>query len=48
MLSKQLKDSDKILKKLAEERNDEALNSEDSKKVVEEFMNLFKKDSGIG
>ena len=39
--------SDQILKKLAEEKNDEALNSPESKKAVEEFMSLFMKDSGI-
>lgn len=40
-------DSEQVLKKLAEEQQNEDLSSEESKKAVEEFMNLFKKDSGI-
>lgn len=39
--------SDQILRKLSEEKNDEALNSPESKKAVDEFMSLFMKDSGI-
>lgn len=42
-----IENSDQILKKLAEEQNDEAMNSPESKKAVEEFMNLFMRDSGI-
>lgn len=34
-------DSDKILKKLSEEKNDASLESEDSKKAIDEFMKLF-------
>ena len=42
-----IENSDQILKKLAEEKNDDAMNSPESKKAVEEFMSLFMKDSGI-
>jgi len=42
-----IENSDQILKKLSEEQNDEAMNSPESKKAVEEFMNLFMRDSGI-
>jgi hypothetical protein len=42
-----IENSDQILKKLAEEKNDDAMNSPESKKAVEEFMNLFMRDSGI-
>lgn len=34
-------DSDKVLQKIAEAKNDEALNSEESKKAVDDFMKLF-------
>ena len=40
-------DSDAILKKLADEKNDSTLNSPESKEAVESFMRLFKKDAGI-
>ena len=43
-----VKDSDKLLEKLAQENNDVNLKSEESKKAVEEFMRLFNKDHGIG
>ena len=39
--------SDAILKKLAEERNDSNLDSPESKKMIEEFMAMFKKDNGV-
>lgn len=42
-----IENSDQILKKLAEEKNDDAMNSPESKKAVEEFMSLFMRDSGI-
>lgn len=42
-----IENSDQILKKLSEEQNDEAMNSPESKKAVEEFMSLFMRDSGI-
>ena len=42
-----IENSDQILKKLSEEKNDEAMNSPESKKAVEEFMSLFMRDSGI-
>ena len=42
-----IENSDQILKKLAEEKNDNAMNSPESKKAVEEFMSLFMRDSGI-
>lgn len=41
-----IKDSDQILKKLSEEKEDVAL-SKESKKAVDEFLAMFKKDSGI-
>ena len=43
-----IKDSDKLLKKLAEENNDESLNSDESKEAINQFLDLFKKDKGIG
>lgn len=42
-----IKDSDQILKKLADNKNNSAFESEESKKTVDAFMALFKKDSGI-
>lgn len=39
--------SDQILKKLAEENKDSDLESEESKKAVDEFMTLFKKEHGL-
>lgn len=42
-----IEDSDMILKKLSEEKNDSNLNSDESKKAVEDFMNLLKKENGI-
>lgn len=42
-----IKDSDAVLQKMAEERNDSAINSPESKAAVDEFMKLFKKDQGI-
>lgn len=42
-----IKDSDKLLKKLAEENNDVTLNSDESKEAVESFMKLFKAERGI-
>lgn len=42
-----IENSDQILKKISEEKNDDAMNSPESKKAVEEFMSLFMKDSGI-
>lgn len=39
--------SDAILQKLADEKNDSSINSPESKKAVENFMRLFKKDIGI-
>jgi hypothetical protein len=40
-------DSDAILQKLADEKNDSSINSPESKEAVENFMRLFKKDAGI-
>ena len=40
-------DSDAILQKLADEKNDSSINSPESKEAVENFMKLFKKDAGI-
>lgn len=40
-----IKDSDAVLKKLAEENNDETLDNEESRKAVESFMELFRKES---
>lgn len=42
-----IKDSDKLLKKMAEENDNTDMESEDSKNMVRNFMDLFKKDSGI-
>lgn len=42
-----IKDSDQILKKISESKKDSTMNSEESKKTVDEFLALFKKDSGI-
>lgn len=39
--------SDQILKKLAEERKDSSLESEESKKAIEDFMALFQKEHGL-
>lgn len=39
--------SDQILKKLADENKNNELESEESKKTVEEFMALFKKENGL-
>ena len=47
MKTSTIENSDQILKKLSEEKNDTALNSPESKKAVDEFMSLFMKDSGI-
>ena len=41
------RDSDAILQKLADEKNDSSINSLESKEAVENFMKLFKKDAGI-
>ena len=43
-----VKDSDKQLEKLAQEKNDPNLRSEESKKAVDEFMKLFNREHGIG
>ena len=43
-----IKDSDKLLKKLAEEKNDATLDSEESREAVNQFMELFKKEKNIG
>lgn len=43
-----VKDSDKQLEKLAQEKNDPNLKSEESKKAVDEFMKLFNREHGIG
>jgi len=40
-----VKDSDQLLNKLAEEKQDSSLNSEESKKAVEEFMKLFNREN---
>ena len=40
-------DSDAILQRLADEKNDSSINSPESKEAVENFMRLFKKDAGI-
>jgi hypothetical protein len=42
-----VKDSDKILKKLAEENDNEELKSAESKKMIDNFMNLFKQEKGL-
>lgn len=39
--------SDQILRKLAEENKDSSIESEESKKAVEEFMALFQKEHGL-
>lgn len=39
--------SDQILKKLSDENKNNELESEESKKTVEEFMALFKKENGL-
>lgn len=39
--------SDQILKKLAEDNNNESINSPESKKAVEDFLKLFQKDRGL-
>lgn len=39
--------SDQILKKLAEENSNEEINSPESKKAVDDFMSLFRKDYGL-
>lgn len=43
-----VKDSDKQLERLAQEKNDANLKSEESKKAVDEFMKLFNREHGIG
>lgn len=43
-----IKDSDQILKKLAETKNNSNLESEESKAAVNNFLAMFRKDSGIG
>ena len=43
-----IKDSDQILKKLAEQKNNSTIDSPESKQAVDDFMALFRKDSGIG
>lgn len=43
-----VKDSDKLLERLAQERGNEDLNSDESKKAVDEFMKLFNREHGIG
>lgn len=43
-----VKDSDKQLEKLAQDKNNPSLNSEESKKAVDEFMKLFNREHGIG
>ena len=42
-----IKDSDLVLKRLAEEREDDSLSSDESKKVVDDFMKMFRKENGI-
>lgn len=42
-----IKDSDKLLKKISEEQGDSDMESEESKNMVRNFMDMFKKDSGI-
>ncbi|MBP3732541.1 MAG: hypothetical protein J6I84_04770 [Bacilli bacterium] len=42
-----IKDSDAILEKIASDKDDSTINSPESKKVVDEFMQLFKRDQGI-
>lgn len=43
-----VKDSDKLLEKMAQDKNDPNLKSDESKKAVDEFMKLFNKEHGIG
>ena len=38
-------DSDMILKKIAEQKNNVSVDSEESKKAVNEFMELFRKEN---
>jgi hypothetical protein len=40
-------DSDKLLQKLAEEHENDTLNSDESKQAIEDFMKLFKKDNNM-
>ena len=40
-----IKDSDQVLKKLSEDKNDATLDSPESKAAIEEFMKLFKKEN---
>lgn len=42
-----IKDSDQILKKLAEQKNNSTIDSPESKQAVDDFMALFRRDSGI-
>lgn len=42
-----VQDSDKLLKKISEEQGDSDMESEESKNMVRNFMDMFKKDSGI-
>lgn len=42
-----IKDSDKLLKKISEEQGDSDMESEESKNMVRNFMEMFKKDGGI-
>ena len=42
-----VKGSDLELKKIAEESENEELNSEESKQIVADFMRLFQKEHGI-
>jgi hypothetical protein len=42
-----IKDSDMLLDKMAEEKNDTNLNSPESKQAVDDFMRLFKASNGI-
>lgn len=43
-----VKDSDKLLEKMAQEKGDVNLKSDESKKAVDEFMKLFNQEHGIG
>ena len=40
-----IKDSDSILKKMAEEKNDISLNTPESKEVINDFLKLFYKET---
>lgn len=42
-----VKDSDKILRKISEEQGETDMESAESKNMVRNFMEMFKKDSGI-